>query len=217
MGAVKIAYLSLAEAGAFLDAAQGDDLEYLYTVALHVGARRGELLALCWSDVNEANLRIRRSVFRADGRTQFKGTKADEEREVSLTAPMVRALAAQRDQQEFTRKKAGPLWQAAPWDVAWPRDLIFTNATGGPLDLTGVTKGFKRILAKARIDRPEIHLHSARHTVGSLVFQATHDLKIAAAMLGHKQVATTEKYYADTSDEATRAASDEYGQALAGC
>ena len=134
---------------------------------------------------------------------------------VPLTAGAMRALAAQRDIQTFQKDKAGELWQAADrWDESWPRDLVFTRADGSPLDLTGVTKAFKKVLAKAEIERPELHFHSSRHTVGSLVYQATHDLKIAGAMLGHKQAATTAKYYADTSEEATRGAADAYGLAL---
>jgi integrase len=91
---------------------------------------------------------------------------------------------------------------------------VFTRADGSPLDPTRATKEFRTILARAGIDRPELHLHSARHTVGSLVYQATHDLKIAGAMLGHRQAATTARYYARHSDEATRAAADEYGEAI---
>ncbi len=37
LGEPEINHMTFAEVGAFLDAAQGDDLEYLYTVSLHVG------------------------------------------------------------------------------------------------------------------------------------------------------------------------------------
>jgi integrase len=47
----EVSPLSPEEARRFLDAIHGDRLEALYTVALGVGLRQGEILGLTWSDV----------------------------------------------------------------------------------------------------------------------------------------------------------------------
>jgi integrase len=43
-------YLTHEQARRLLDAAEGNRLEALYTVALHTGIREGELLGLKWED-----------------------------------------------------------------------------------------------------------------------------------------------------------------------
>src|SRR5919112_5157698 len=60
--------LSPEQVQALLDAAHGDRLEGLFVVALHTGLRRGELLALKWTDVDlkTGRLFVQRSLA-ADG------------------------------------------------------------------------------------------------------------------------------------------------------
>ncbi|HCG01812.1 MAG TPA: hypothetical protein DEV93_14875 [Chloroflexi bacterium] len=48
------------EARRLLDAARGDRLEALYSVALALGLRQGEALGLMWSDLEVGTLRVRR-------------------------------------------------------------------------------------------------------------------------------------------------------------
>jgi len=48
--------------------------------------------------------------------------------------------------------------------------------------------------------------HKLRSTYGTALYQETHDIYIVADVLGHKDVNTTKKHYADISDEIRRAA-----------
>jgi len=51
-------------------------------------------------------------------------------------------------------------------------------------------------------------LHDLRHTAGSRVVDATGNLKAAQLMLGHADIATTAKFYADPSDDTVRNVQD---------
>jgi integrase len=60
------------DAARFLDAIRGDRLEALYTVALSLGLRRGEVLGLRWQDVDldRRRLQVRVQIQRVDGKLQ---------------------------------------------------------------------------------------------------------------------------------------------------
>jgi integrase len=53
-------------------------------MAVGLGARRGEVLALRWSDIVDGRAVIARSLSQANGKLEFKGTKTDESRVVKV-------------------------------------------------------------------------------------------------------------------------------------
>ena len=63
----------------------------LLSLAVLTGARRGELCALRWSDVDGNSIRFRRSLYRAGIERGEKSTKSGRERRVNL-APGGKAL-----------------------------------------------------------------------------------------------------------------------------
>src|SRR5918994_552378 len=100
--------LSAEQARILLEAARGDRLEALYVLALHTGMRRGELLALKWTDVDLDNttVRVRRTLTRGqDGRGYIVGaaTKSGKGRHVRLTPRAVEALKRHRARQAKVR------------------------------------------------------------------------------------------------------------------
>jgi integrase len=66
-GHLIIKALSVAETKRFLAAAQGDDLEALYVLAITTGMHQGELLALTWDDIDftTGKIQVRRSLNRS--------------------------------------------------------------------------------------------------------------------------------------------------------
>ena len=111
----------------------------LYTLALTTGMRQGELLGLRWSDVELAagTLRVSQVLHRRKGVPTFDTPKtARSRRAIVLSNRATAALRLHRDRQAFRRRVAGDEWQGG--------DLVFTNATGGPLDPSWVTGRFKQ-------------------------------------------------------------------------
>lgn len=81
-----------------MEAAEGDRLEALYTLALHTGMRLGELLALCWNDVDLDGKTLQ--VSRALSEGQFTSPKrAKSRRCIDLTTGIIAALRAHRKRQ----------------------------------------------------------------------------------------------------------------------
>jgi integrase len=72
------------------------------------GARRGEVLALRWSDVKGMTVFIDRSLCQTRNGLVFKSTKTEEPRKVELPPSMVACLEAHRLRQDEFRRQFGP-------------------------------------------------------------------------------------------------------------
>src|SRR5215212_4977415 len=123
-----------------LQAAKDDRLYALYVVAVTAGLRPGEMLALCWSDVDleTGTLRINRAL--SDG--QFAAPKTSRSRrkiEFSNTARV--ALRAHRKRQLEERMKKAGLWV--------DHGLVFPSTVGTPLSHRNVVRSFKALLKRA--------------------------------------------------------------------
>ncbi|MEU4779219.1 site-specific integrase [Micromonospora sp. NPDC023633] len=98
------------EAKLLLKAARSDRLYALYAVALALGLRRGEALALRWQDVDlvDGVLFVRQSLQRLNGRLVFGPVKSDEsERVIGLPPPCLAALRQHKLMQDAERKTTG--------------------------------------------------------------------------------------------------------------
>ncbi len=93
--------LTLRQVLDFFEAAKGDRFEALYVLAVFIGMRPGEMLALRWSDLivdtPEPVARVRRSLSKDDsGRLVVKSTKTEKGRAIALLPQVVEALANRR-------------------------------------------------------------------------------------------------------------------------
>ena len=127
--------LSPKDAQLLLDAAREDRLFAFYAVALAFGLRRGEALALRWSDVDldAETLRVTRTLSRVDGGLGFTEPKSlRSRRTVPLPAACVAELRAHRTRQLEERLVLGASWQDF--------DLVFPSLWGTPLDPRNATR-----------------------------------------------------------------------------
>ena len=107
--------LTAEEVRRFFDtAAEAEDRFYaLYVVALTTGLRRGELLGLKWSDLDQdrGNLRVQRSLD-GHGKPEERAPKRESSRRsVKLVPEAVAALELHRKRQLEDRLRAGPRWE----------------------------------------------------------------------------------------------------------
>ena len=120
------AYLTAAQAQALLATIAGDRLEALYRLMLASGLRRGEALALHWSDVDLENgsLRVRGTLSRTSQGLQITEPKTERSRRnVPLPKSAVDTLKAHRKRQTVERLAAGPAWEST--------DLVFATEVDG--------------------------------------------------------------------------------------
>jgi integrase len=155
-----------------------------WVVALAIGLRQGEALALQWEDVDlEAGyVRIRRNRLRpryrhgCDGescgrkpgycpkreqaRREYKTTKSRSgRRTVGLPAPLIKLLRKHKEEQDRQRAEVGADWE--------DKGYVFATPTGGPLSPNTDYHVWKRLLRDAGVR--DGRLHDARHTAATVL------------------------------------------------
>jgi integrase len=159
-------------------------------VAAATGCRRGELLALRWSDIVDGGAMITRSLTQTRQILDFKGTKTEQPRPVALPASAVIALNAHRRQQDEFRRRFGP-------DYRTDLDLIFANPDGTPLKPDSVSASVSALFKRLKIPKPKgAALHLLRHTHTSHLLASGVPLPVVSARLGHSSIRTTQEIYA---------------------
>lgn len=165
----------------FLQTAESDRLHALYVVAVTVGLRPGEMLALRWSDVDleAGTLRVNRAL----SGSEFAATKTPRSRrKVELSNTARAALRAHRKRQlEEQMKKAG-LWK--------DHGLVFPSAVGTPLSHRNVVRSFKALLTRASLPSGT-RLYDLRHTCATLLLNSNVHPKYVQELLGHASIAQT--------------------------
>jgi integrase len=197
------------EARRLLDAARGDRLEALYSVALALGLRQGEALGLKWADVDleTAMLRVRRASQRIPHEgTQLVETKTARSRRTLVMPPIVIAtLRAHRARQAMERLAAGERWV----DL----DLVFPSEHGTLADGPNITHRFHKLLKRAAL--PPMRFHDLRHACASLLLvQGVHP-RVVMETLDHSQISLTMNTYSHVLPALQREAADRMQSVLA--
>ena len=171
-----------------LRAAEGHPDEALVRVALLTGLRRGELLALRWTDMDLAagQLRVTRAATRLQGRTMYREPKSSRSRRaVALPASVVAVLKVHRKRQLEERLRLG----VRPGED----DLVFCRPDARPLDPSGVSHRLRCLASAAGV--PGLRFHDLRHACATLMLaQGTHP-KVVQERLGHETITTTMDIY----------------------
>jgi integrase len=181
---------------------QDSDWGMLVWTLLVTGARRGEVLALRWENLDLATgvLAIRHSVSEQGGTTTIKGTKTHQSRRISLDAATIALLAGHRER------------LTARWDQVGAgfdgQRFIFSYAPDHtrPCSPSGVTHRYARMVDKLGI---RTRLHAIRHYSATELLASGVDLRTVAGRLGHGSGgATTLKVYAAWVASADQQASE---------
>ena len=157
--------------------------------AVTTGVRRGELLALRWSDIDlkAASLTVNQSLERIKGKFEFKSPKTKTSRRIITLPPItVEALRRHYKVQLEERLKLG-LGRD-------PRGLVFARPDGQPMDADTLSKAFRRLVASAKVT--PITFHGLRHThISHLLMEGVH-AKVVSERAGHAHVNITLGVYA---------------------
>ncbi len=181
--------LSPDQLAAYEQSSAGSWVDLLIRLAAAIGARRGELLACRWSDLDwsTSKLRIERSLYQIKGELGLKPTKTRQARNVTVPPSLVEYLKLHREQQQHHRTMFGADYQA---DL----DLIFADPSGGYLLPSSVTRAAVRLAKKAGLS--SVGLHTLRHTHASILLHNGVPVTNVSKRLGHRDPYTTAKIYA---------------------
>jgi integrase len=172
------------ECTALLAAARDSRIFPIIFLTLGTGLRRGEVLALRWSDVDLARrtLTVQQSLEQTRAGLAFKTPKTRRSlRTIALSPTLAEVLQAHRAKQAAERLALG-MSRA-------PDGLVFTRLDGDPIWPDALTKEFGGIIQRAGVRR--ITFHGLRHTHATDLLRAGVHPKIASERLGHASVAIT--------------------------
>jgi integrase len=177
------------ESARFLDAAVNDTMHPYWALAVETGARTSELLGLGWADFDfeRGTLTIgRRAVRLLKGTPILKeGAKtAAGRRTIRLTTDILAALTEHRNRQQ-ARRCIAPDWV--------DNDLMFSTASGRPVNPSHVRRAFDRLVSQAGVKRLTPHGMRKSHITALIAGGA--NIKAVAARVGHRDIATTLRTY----------------------
>lgn len=187
--APKVEIFTRQEAAAMLGALEGEPLQFqvLIQLAIMTGARRGELVALRFSDFDRrANqMTIERAAVKVDGKAaQLKTPKTGQVRTVTVTPQCISLVDMLEQEKQRERQRLGSQWHEGGW--------LFTQWNGEMMNPQTPTKQFSKFLKRHGFEHRKFH--ALRHTSATLLLYGGVNLKQVQGRLGHGNISTTNKY-----------------------
>ena len=183
----------------YLDAADRRGLLPMFYLELVSGLRKGELVALQWSDLDEANCTISVS----------KQASWDTEGNLILSQPKtgnsIREVSIPQDAVELLKQE-----HAKHPDNPW---MFPSGRTGEMYHPDSVVTLHKRILKDAGLEH--IRFHDLRHTFATLALQNGVDVKAVSSMLGHYDAGFTLRTYTHVTRQMQQKAAEKIGNFMA--
>lgn len=172
----RIEPLTEEQARRILDSVEGHRLDVLYRIALGLGLRRGEVLALRWADID----------FKARTLRVIEGKTASSARKLPLPETLVEALQTHWQRLQEERAALGVEWQE--------HGLVFPSEVGTPMIPRNLLRHFKGALKQAGLP-DSIRFHDLRHSCATfLIAQGVHP-RVVMEILGHSQISVTMNTY----------------------
>ena len=198
---------SFTELKEFLDIAKPNRLFFFFWLSAFTGARRGELLALRWSDFDGSTISITKNRTKAGNETvELLTTKGGNngQRRVKLDPETIAQFNAHRKRQLVERLAIGELWHET--------NYVFVRENGEPLYVDTPGSVFRKLTKRAGL-RPT-RLHDLRHLHATELLRQGEQLHVVAERLGHRDAMTTATIYAHVSNEQAETASATFANAF---
>ena len=184
---------------AYLNAAERRNALPMFYLELVSGLRKGELVALQWSDLDEANCTISVS----------KQASWDTEHQLILSRPKtgnsIREVSIPQDAVELLKQEHAK-HPSNPW-------MFPSGRTGEMYHPDSVVTLHKRILKDAGLEH--IRFHDLRHTFATLALQNGVDVKTVSSMLGHYDAGFTLRTYTHATRQMQQKAAEKMGRFMA--
>lgn len=186
-----------------------EQLRILFNLAIYGGLRKGELLALEWSDIDFDNdtVTVSKAVGVVAGQQITKEPKTKTSRRtVSIPHFLTQRIRALRTDRLKYRLSLGDFWQGAEW--------VFIQDNGKQMSYSTPYSAFQDTIARYNIGRPAtaqlpaIPFHGLRHTSATLLIASKQDVRTVSSRLGHAQASTTMNIYAHALQETDRKAAN---------
>ena len=183
----------------YLDAANVRDVLPMFYLELVSGLRKGELVALLWTDLDVEHKTIsvsKQYVRNPSGEVMLSRPKTETSvRQVSIPQDAVDLLI-----QEHSKHPDNPYMFPSP-------------VTGEMYHPDSVVKLHEKILKDAELEH--IRFHDLRHTFATLALQNGVDVKTVSSMLGHYDAGFTLRTYTHATRQVQNQAAETMGNFMA--
>ena len=205
----KIEFYSKNELLTFLDCLEKEGNQKRLTffrVLAFTGARKSEILALTWEDVDFTNKKLNINKTLAIGEkgiiVNTPKTKTSK-RSVSLDDCTIEIL-------KRWRKEQRKLYFALGFNTSGKAQAVFTNKDNRYIRPNTVSAWMQNIVDK--YDLNYIKIHGFRHTHCSLLFDSGASIQEVKERLGHANIETTMNIYAHVTEEKADSTADRFAQ-----
>lgn len=181
----------------------------LFQLAIYGGLRKGELLALKFSDFDykENTVTISKSVTTVKGKKICKEPKTRSSlRTITIPAALMAKVSALKKEKDEAK---------AFWDEDWAgEDWLFTMPNGSMMDYNTPYHTFEKTIERynashtAEDQLPKIPFHGLRHTSATLLISANQDIATVSKRLGHAHASVTLDIFTHALASSDHAASD---------
>ncbi|MEM1503409.1 site-specific integrase [Domibacillus sp. 8LH] len=166
-----------------------------FLVLIETGLRKGEAAALQWPDINfkDQTITVSKTLdFKEKTKDKLFGDTKNynSRRTITISKSLTRVLQDHFKNQNQNKLALGNLYHH---DL----NLVLCRSDGNYMPKSSLFNAFKKILA--RIEHPQLPIHSLRHTHVVLQMEAGADLKYIQERLGHGGIEITADVYAHLS------------------
>lgn len=171
------------------------DMYLAFHMLAYTGIRKGELLALCWSDVDFENekLTINKTVsYLKTGKTISTTKTTSSDRTISIDSSTLSLLRKWKLEQKKLLLSRGIRIKRQS------EQLIFSSSNN---DILGEDT-LRCVLRRKALLRFKVTPHGFRHTHASLLFESGASMKEVQERLGHSDIKTTLNIYTHVTKEA---------------
>lgn len=186
-----------------------EQIRVLFILAIYGGLRKGELLALEWSDIDfkADTVSITKAVSVVGGQQITKAPKTKTSRRVvAIPHFLTQRLQKLRTERIKYRLSLGDYWKGDDW--------VFIQENGKQMSYSTPYSAFHDTLVRYNVDKAEadqlplIPFHGLRHTSATLLIADRQDIRTVSSRLGHAQASTTMNIYTHALQETDRKAAD---------
>ena len=204
-------YYDLEQVSNLLSCLENENIKYktLITLALDSGARRSEICALRWNDIDFSTnmLKIDNSLKVVKGVLDERETKTlSSKREIMLSNATMEVLREYKEWQDNYIKEMGKKWKGT--------DRVFTSKEGKYMHPDTCDKIMTKIVKKYNL--PPITFHGLRHTSASILIHKGINPKAVSQRLGHSSTDVTMEIYSHTFDITKKESANAFDEILKG-
>jgi integrase len=171
------------------------------------GMRRGELLALEWTDIlfEDGGISVTKNIpIKKNGQHMVKSTKNNKSRIIDMPDWYMDELKKYHHLWKQEKLKTGELWEGGD------KQYLFHRGFGIPLYPSTPTTKWRRFVKKH--DLKYIRLHDLRHTMVTLLIEAGANMKAIQKRAGHSSLKVTSDTYGHVTKKVSKVTAEQFNK-----